>query len=132
MEYSGRLAPCDMLDDFMAKIERDLATGVLNILILAEVERNGPRHGYALVRDLDQNTQSTFTFKEATVYAMLKEAENLELVKSHWAPSDAGPPRKYYEITAKGRRVLDSASVLWRRIRDATDPILERNRRSPS
>lgn len=112
----------------MAKLARDLATGVLNILILAEVER-GPRHGYALVRELEHRTDSTFTFKEATVYAMLKEAETLQLVKSHWAPSDAGPPRKYYEITAKGRIVLDSSAVLWQRIRDATDPILTRTRR---
>lgn len=118
-----------MLDDYVAKLERDLATGVLNVLVLAEVERVGPIHGYALVRALNQSTDETIQFKDATVYAILKHVETLQLVKSHWAESDSGPPRRYYEITAKGRRALDEAATLWRRIRGATDPILERKGR---
>jgi PadR family transcriptional regulator PadR len=120
----------DAIDDYLAKIERDLATGVLNILVLNHVERNGPVHGYALVRALEESTQSTFTFKEATVYAILKDAQRLELVKSALAESPQGPPRKYYTITAKGRRVLDAAAPLWARIREATDPVLDRARGS--
>lgn len=118
-----------MLDEYVAKMERTLATGVLNILILAEVERAGPIHGYALVRALNESTDETIAFKDATVYAILKEADKLQLVKSRWAESDSGPPRRYYEITSRGRQALDEAATLWKRIRGATDPILDRKGR---
>ena len=107
-------------------MERGLASGILNMLLLAEVEREGPRHGYALVQDLEANVKGAFAFKEATVYALLKEAEEVGLVKSRWAPSDSGPPRKYYEITGRGRQALDAATLLLGRLRSATNPILHR------
>jgi PadR family transcriptional regulator PadR len=35
-----------------------------------------------------------------------------ELVDYEWKESDAGPPRKYYQLTAKGREQLGDLGVL--------------------
>ena len=45
-------------------------------------------------------------------------------VTTTWRESDAGPPRKYYAITAKGRSALTDFTSQWRLFRDAVDTIL--------
>jgi PadR family transcriptional regulator PadR len=39
-----------------------------------------------------------------------------ELVDYEWKESEAGPPRKYYELTAKGREALRETSDYWQKI----------------
>ena len=39
-----------------------------------------------------------------------------ELVDYEWKESEAGPPRKYYELTAKGRDQLRETSEYWQKI----------------
>jgi PadR family transcriptional regulator PadR len=36
------------------------------------------------------------------------------LVDYEWKESEAGPPRKYYELTASGRVQLDELAEYWR------------------
>ncbi len=38
------------------------------------------------------------------------------LVDYEWKESDTGPPRKYYQLTARGREQLDELNAYWRRI----------------
>jgi len=39
-----------------------------------------------------------------------------ELVDYQWKESEAGPPRKYYQLTAKGREQLRETSEYWQKI----------------
>ena len=39
-----------------------------------------------------------------------------ELVDYEWKESEAGPPRKYYELTAKGRTQLRETTEYWAQI----------------
>jgi PadR family transcriptional regulator, regulatory protein PadR len=39
-----------------------------------------------------------------------------ELVDYEWKESEAGPPRKYYQLTAKGREQLRETSDYWQKI----------------
>jgi len=39
-----------------------------------------------------------------------------ELVDYEWKESEAGPPRKYYQLTAKGREQLRDTADYWRKI----------------
>jgi PadR family transcriptional regulator PadR len=38
------------------------------------------------------------------------------LVDYEWQESDAGPPRKYYELTAKGRSQLADLNDYWKHL----------------
>ncbi|MFN2292585.1 MAG: helix-turn-helix transcriptional regulator [Anaerolineae bacterium] len=63
-------------------------------------------HGYELVDGL-----SPFGFEEnpvdmSTIYRMLRDMEDRELVTSHWDTSNAGPARRMYRLTEKGDRYL--------------------------
>jgi PadR family transcriptional regulator, regulatory protein PadR len=44
-------------------------------------------------------------------------------VTTTWAESEAGPPRRYYALTAEGRASLSAFAAEWRRFRDAVDDV---------
>jgi PadR family transcriptional regulator PadR len=45
-------------------------------------------------------------------------------VSTTWAESESGPPRRYYALTADGRRALTAFTSDWCRFRDAVDSLL--------
>jgi PadR family transcriptional regulator PadR len=47
------------------------------------------------------------------LYPLLSKLRRDELVDYEWQESEAGPPRKYYSLTAKGRRELAAVEKYW-------------------
>lgn len=41
------------------------------------------------------------------------------LLEGSWRPAEAGPDRKYYRLTAKGRRALEAEKRQWLRVHEA-------------
>jgi PadR family transcriptional regulator PadR len=58
---------------------------------------------------------------EGTIYPLLTRLRRDGLVTSTWRESPSGPPRRYYQLTYKGRRALDDFVAEWRRFRRAVD-----------
>jgi PadR family transcriptional regulator PadR len=56
---------------------------------------------------------------EGTVYPLLTRLKNLELLSYRWEESTAGPPRKYYAITPKGRQFFIDLSHTWQELQQA-------------
>jgi DNA-binding PadR family transcriptional regulator len=42
------------------------------------------------------------------VYRALRSLERDRMVRSSWAPSSAGPARRVYQLTARGRAAIDA------------------------
>jgi PadR family transcriptional regulator PadR len=61
-------------------------------------------------------SETEFSTQEGTLYPLLSKMRREELVDYEWKESEAGPPRKYYELTAKGREQLRETSEYWQRI----------------
>jgi len=57
-----------------------------------------------------------FATQEGTLYPLLSKLRRDGLVDYEWQESDAGPPRKYYELTAKGRAQLTELNDYWKSI----------------
>jgi hypothetical protein len=95
---------------------------------------------------IEQAARSAWAFRQAGVrvhaYLMYgfptetaqETVDSLEIVRQLFAaglldswiePSDAGPPRRYYRITANGRLVLDQWVASWRSTRQTVDRVLE-------
>jgi PadR family transcriptional regulator len=55
-----------------------------------------------------------FTTQEGTLYPLLSKMRRDGLLDYEWQESDAGPPRKYYELTAKGRTQLGELNEYWK------------------
>jgi PadR family transcriptional regulator, regulatory protein PadR len=88
--------------------------------LLAEEER----YGFDLVRGLAE--MDGMVTSEGTIYPLLSRLRRDGLVESSWQESPAGPPRRYYRLTGRGRTALEAFRLEWRRFRDAVDHFVER------
>lgn len=69
---------------------------------------------------------------EGTLYPLLSRLRRERSVSTSWQESAVGPPRRYYELTASGRRALNAFAEEWARYRDAVDSLLGAEDRSTS
>ena len=91
--------------------QRDLPKGDIPLLVLATLAE-GPRHGYAIARAVEEISREAITLREGTLYPALRLLESDELIVGDWEIQERGPARKVYSLTGKGR------TELTRRIRD--------------
>lgn len=86
--------------------------GLLEFLVLKIV---GARSVY--VPDILRRLAGTeFATQEGTLYPLLSKLRREDLVQYQWQESDAGPPRKYYRLTAAGQAQLAALDDYWNRI----------------
>jgi PadR family transcriptional regulator PadR len=57
-----------------------------------------------------------FATQEGTLYPLLSKMRRDGLLDYEWQESDAGPPRKYYELTAKGKSQLGDLDNYWQHL----------------
>jgi PadR family transcriptional regulator, regulatory protein PadR len=65
---------------------------------------------------LNELNLTEFATQEGTLYPLLSKMRREELVDYEWKESEAGPPRKYYQLTAKGHEQLRETSDYWQKI----------------
>lgn len=53
---------------------------------------------------------------EGTLYPLLTRLKNADLLDYRWEESSQGPPRKYYEMTEKGKFFLDELENAWEEV----------------
>jgi PadR family transcriptional regulator PadR len=63
---------------------------------------------------LKKLAETEFATQEGTLYPLLSRMRRDGLVDYEWKESEAGPPRKYYELTATGRAQLAELDDYWR------------------
>ena len=54
-----------------------------------------------------------FATQEGTLYPLLSRLRREQLLDYQWQESETGPPRKYYSLTADGRRRLEDLKTYW-------------------
>ena len=81
-----------------------------------------PRYAFELIEALAKTGLLT---TEGTLYPLLSRLRRDGLVKTEWRESTDGPPRRYYELTAEGRRALIAFKNEWMSFRGAVDGILQ-------
>jgi len=65
---------------------------------------------------LRQLSATEFATQEGTLYPLLSRMRREGLLDYEWKESEAGPPRKYYELTSKGRDQLRETQEYWSQI----------------
>ena len=111
MVYSTNQMAADIAD----KLLRDLSIGTAWLVVLAAIARAAsPIHGYEIARQLAEEAPEGLSFKQGTLYPMLRSMEADGLIKSTLVASHEGPARKCFTLTTEGRRVLNSWCETWR------------------
>jgi len=95
------------------EIQARLLRGLLNLIILQFLQEE-PSHGYQLIVKI-RKTYGVY-FGPSTVYPLLNLLEKEKLIEGSWEISN-GRPRKIYDITKTGKRLIETTEDLLRLIR---------------
>ena len=60
---------------------------------------------------------------EGTLYPLLTRLKNGEFLSYRWEESTGGPPRKYYQLTEKGKLFLAELLNTWNELTDSVNQI---------
>ncbi|MDO8964449.1 MAG: PadR family transcriptional regulator [Coriobacteriia bacterium] len=117
----------DPVDDaILRKFQKELNAGTVSLVLLAILDRSTePLYGYQIAKSIEAGWPDGTPVKQGTLYPVLRSMEEQGLLGSRVEPSVAGPPRKYYTITDRGRAVLTDWKSAWARTRGFVDSTLE-------
>jgi len=109
------------------KWEVQIRKGCLELAILASLW-SGRLYGLEILRQLAD--RSGLIVPEGTVYPLLGRLKAEVLLGSEWVEAEAGHPRKYYTLTAGGRRRALQMARFWSAFSASLDHLLAPLRRS--
>ena len=94
-----------------ARFQKDLLRGSLDLMVLS-VLASGKKYGYLIQKEVREASGSRVDLQAGTLYPLLHKLEDERLVKSLWDDS-TGRQRKWYELTAAGRKRLSAQAQEW-------------------
>ena len=115
-----------MNDKFFDNWATQLRKGMLEFCILNAI-RDTSLYGYDIVRTL--RGIDGLIISEGTIYPILSRLKREELVKTTIKESNEGPPRKYYELTKAGEKMLDKMNGYWQIIKVGTDTVIKERKK---
>ena len=97
--------------------------GILEFCSLSLIDK---REMY--VSDLiDELKKGKLDVVEGTLYPLLTRLKNGEFLSYRWEESTGGPPRKYYQITEKGKLFLAELLNTWEELTASVNQITKNN-----
>jgi transcriptional regulator len=99
-----------------------LLNGTVDMLIL-EVVAGGPSYGYEITQTVLARSAGSFELKEGSLYPALHRLERQQLLSSYWTEHD-GRRRKYYRLTASGRKQLAARRREWQAFASGVNGVL--------
>ena len=92
---------------------RDVQKGSAEMIVLSLLEGRA-RHGYELAKMIESQSDNRLQFHVASLYPMLYRLERKQLVEGKWVEKAGERRRRYYKLTAAGRRALIVHRRTWR------------------
>lgn len=92
--------------------DRELKRGSAELLILTVLEPR-PRHGYELNKLIGARSGGQLTFHIDSLYPLLYRLEERGWIKGSWVERPGERRRRFYKVTAEGRRVLVAQRKTW-------------------
>ena len=101
-----------MTDIDTRALDRELKKGSAELLILSLLEAR-PRHGYELSKLIHTRSDGQLTFHIDSLYPLLYRLEERGWIKGTWVEKEGERRRRFYKVTAEGRRVLARQRKTW-------------------
>jgi len=106
------------------ELKSDLPQGTLDLLILKATAVE-PVHGYAIAQRLEQVSRGIVKVPEGSLYPALHRLENRGYLAADWKKTETGREAKFYKLTRKGRKQLETERASWQRLSEAVALILQ-------
>src|SRR6201982_3662711 len=107
----------------MKTSKSDLPQGTLDLLILKIVAAD-PLHGYAIAQRLEQASRGVVQVPEGSLYPALHRLENRGMLAANWKKTETGREAKFYQLTRKGRKQVETEAQSGQRLIEAVSLIL--------
>src|SRR5438445_11959593 len=102
----------------------DLVQGMLDMLIVKTLALE-PTHGYVISVRIEQMSKGVFCINAGSLFLAIQRLERDGLIDGEWKPTENNRRAKYYALTPKCRKRLNSETREWGRQAAAIARILE-------
>jgi transcriptional regulator len=102
--------------------DRELKKGSAELLILSLVEAV-PRHGYEISKLIESRSDGRLRFHVASLYPLLYRLEKRGWIEGKWVEKAGQRRRRFYRLTAEGKRVLAAQRDTWRAFVEAINRV---------
>ena len=92
--------------------DREWKKGSAELLILALLDQQA-RHGYDICKLIEARSAGALRFHVTTLYPLLYRLEERGLVQGRWVEKPSQRRRRYYSLTASGRKILVQQRQSW-------------------
>ncbi len=92
---------------------RGLKKGSAELLVLSSLEAQ-PRHGYEIGKLIEARSKKQIQFRIGSLYPILCRLEEKDLIVGRWVERAGERRRRYYRLTAKGRKFLAAERSAWK------------------
>jgi PadR family transcriptional regulator PadR len=92
--------------------DRELKKGSAELLVLSLLERQA-RHGYDICKLIETRSKGELRFHVASLYPLLYRLEKRGWIEGRWVEKAGQRRRRYYKLTASGRKALPLQRRSW-------------------
>jgi transcriptional regulator len=92
--------------------QHELKRGSADLMILAVLEERA-RHGYEIAKLIDDRSNGVLRFHVGSLYPMLYRMERRGWIDGKWVEKSGQRRRRYYRLTAAGKKVLVEQRTSW-------------------
>lgn len=100
-------------------------------LVVLSLLADAPKYGYAITKELSSKSDGRLRLTPGVLYPLLKELESSGLIQGSWDEVKAheegegeGRKRKWYRVTAKGRKRMEQRLAAHRAFRALVDALV--------
>jgi PadR family transcriptional regulator, regulatory protein PadR len=93
-------------------LDRELKKGAAELIVLSIVEGRA-RHGYEIAKQIETRSGGQLKFHVASLYPLLYRLEERGWLHGRWVEKPGERRRRFYSLTAEGRRVLARHRQTW-------------------
>jgi PadR family transcriptional regulator, regulatory protein PadR len=102
-------------ENFISELRR----GTLVLSVLSQLD--DPQYGYSLKERL---SEQGIDIDQGTLYPLLRRLESQGLLDSEWVLTESRP-RRYYQINAQGKEILQSLVHEWQSMVTALEKLIK-------
>jgi transcriptional regulator len=107
-------------------LDHEIKRGSAETLILALVEERA-RHGYEIAKLIEDRSDGVLQFNVASLYPLLYRLEKRGLIQGRWVEKAGQRRRRFYKLTAAGKKVLAEQRQTWSDFIAALDRVAKIN-----
>ena len=109
----------------MTRQQSDLfKQGTLELLILRLLS-SGTLNGWDIMQRMQLMSDDVLSVTAGALYPALHRLESRGVISAEWKPSENNRKAKFYGLTPRGRKQLDTQRKEWERFSDAVALILK-------